>query len=137
MELMFRMSALLAIGIATGCGTSTTTTSDIATTDAIKAPPDLPSNVGEAPANDTGDVEPTPTNDAIVTANQPATEPAAPQPENGPPAAEREPNAAPGLAVGKAAPNFTLKDQSGQAQSLESMLMQGPVALVFYRSADW
>lgn len=43
----------------------------------------------------------------------------------------------PGLAVGERAPSFTLPDQSGRPVSLESLLANGPVALVFSRSADW
>ena len=43
----------------------------------------------------------------------------------------------PGLAVGQAAPAFSLADQSGQDVSLEALLKAGPVALVFHRSADW
>ncbi len=42
-----------------------------------------------------------------------------------------------GLAVGQSAPSFTLKDQNGAEVSLASLLGKGPVALVFYRSADW
>ena len=42
-----------------------------------------------------------------------------------------------GLAVGQKAPAFTLNDQDGRDVSLESLLKKGPVALVFYRSADW
>ena len=42
-----------------------------------------------------------------------------------------------GLAVGQKAPAFTLKDQNDRDVSLESLLKRGPVALVFYRSADW
>jgi cytochrome oxidase Cu insertion factor (SCO1/SenC/PrrC family) len=42
-----------------------------------------------------------------------------------------------GLAIGSKAPEFTLKDQNGQDQSLQTMLKKGPVALVFHRSADW
>jgi hypothetical protein len=42
-----------------------------------------------------------------------------------------------GLAVGEKAPDWTLKDQYSQNQSLNSLLKKGPVALVFYRSADW
>ena len=55
------------------------------------------------------------------------------------PASAAEP-AAPektGLAIGQKAPAFTLKDQRGRDVSLESLLKKGPVALVFYRSADW
>lgn len=42
-----------------------------------------------------------------------------------------------GLAVGLQAPSFTLKDQNSAEVSLNSLLKKGPVALVFYRSADW
>ena len=42
-----------------------------------------------------------------------------------------------GLAAGEKAPTFTLKDPNGQEVALESLLKKGPVALVFYRSADW
>lgn len=42
-----------------------------------------------------------------------------------------------GLKVGEHAPGFTLKDQSGAERSLDDLLKNGPVALVFYRSADW
>ena len=42
-----------------------------------------------------------------------------------------------GLSVGQKAPTFTLKDQNDRNVSLESLLKKGPVALVFYRSADW
>lgn len=43
----------------------------------------------------------------------------------------------PGLAVGAKAPDFTLKDAAGADVSLKSLTQSGPVALVFYRSADW
>jgi peroxiredoxin len=42
-----------------------------------------------------------------------------------------------GLHIGARAPAFTLKDQNGKEVSLEALLKKGPVALVFYRSADW
>jgi cytochrome oxidase Cu insertion factor (SCO1/SenC/PrrC family) len=42
-----------------------------------------------------------------------------------------------GLAVGKTAPLFRLKDQKNRDISFESLLKKGPVALVFFRSADW
>ncbi len=44
---------------------------------------------------------------------------------------------APGLAVGAKAPVFTLKNAAGADVSLMSLTQSGPVALVFYRSADW
>ena len=42
-----------------------------------------------------------------------------------------------GLDVGQKAPAFTLKDQNDREVALDSLLKKGPVALVFYRSADW
>src|ERR1051325_9420259 len=42
-----------------------------------------------------------------------------------------------GLEIGERAPAFTLKDQDGKEVSLGALLKNGPVALVFYRSADW
>ncbi len=41
------------------------------------------------------------------------------------------------IAVGEPAPKFELKDQEGKPQSLDELLKNGPVALVFYRSASW
>lgn len=43
----------------------------------------------------------------------------------------------PGLAVGAKAPSVSLKDQNGVERKLSDLLSKGPVALVFYRSADW
>lgn len=42
-----------------------------------------------------------------------------------------------GLDIGKKAPAFTLNDQNAREISLASLLKKGPVAVVFYRSADW
>jgi cytochrome oxidase Cu insertion factor (SCO1/SenC/PrrC family) len=42
-----------------------------------------------------------------------------------------------GLAVGQKAPDFTLKDQNDRDVSLASLVQKGPVAVVFFRSADW
>jgi cytochrome oxidase Cu insertion factor (SCO1/SenC/PrrC family) len=42
-----------------------------------------------------------------------------------------------GVAIGQAAPDFTLKDQNDRNVSLAALLKKGPVALVFFRSADW
>ena len=44
--------------------------------------------------------------------------------------------AAPGLAVGERAPDFTLPDASGHAVTLSERLASGPVVLSFYRG-DW
>lgn len=41
------------------------------------------------------------------------------------------------IAVGQAAPKFELKNQAGDATSLAALVKKKPVALVFYRSADW
>ncbi len=43
----------------------------------------------------------------------------------------------PGIAVGAKAPDFTLLDQTGAEVSLAEQLAKGPLAIVFYRSADW
>ncbi len=42
-----------------------------------------------------------------------------------------------GLAAGQQAPAFSLEDQSGETQSLNALLADGPVTIVFFRSADW
>ena len=42
-----------------------------------------------------------------------------------------------GLAVGAKAPEFALQAADGKQVKLADLLKQGPVALVFYRSADW
>lgn len=51
--------------------------------------------------------------------------------------AEPAPSEKNGVAVGQKAPDFTLKDQSARDVSLAALLKKGPVALVFFRSADW
>jgi peroxiredoxin len=43
----------------------------------------------------------------------------------------------PGLKVGAAAPDFTLGSSAGGTLTLKTVLAEGPVALVFVRSADW
>lgn len=42
-----------------------------------------------------------------------------------------------GVTVGQKAPDFTLKDQNGHDVSLAALLKKSPVALVFFRSAEW
>jgi hypothetical protein len=42
-----------------------------------------------------------------------------------------------GLAVGKTAPVFSLRDQSGQVQTLDSLKGKNGTVLLFFRSADW
>jgi peroxiredoxin len=41
------------------------------------------------------------------------------------------------IAVGARAPSFVLKDQNDREFSLEAMVKQGPVAVVFIRSIEW
>ena len=53
------------------------------------------------------------------------------------PALKEAPAEMTGLAVGQKAPEFTLKSQDGTDRELSDFLKKGPVALVFYRSADW
>lgn len=43
----------------------------------------------------------------------------------------------PGLPVGASAPDFTLESSAGGSLTLKTTLADGPVALVFVRSADW
>lgn len=43
----------------------------------------------------------------------------------------------PGVKVGEPAPRFSLLDQDRTERSLGDWLGKGPVAIVFYRSADW
>lgn len=45
--------------------------------------------------------------------------------------------ALPGLKIGEQAAAFTLKNFVGADVALGDLLKKGPVALVFYRSADW
>ena len=42
-----------------------------------------------------------------------------------------------GLAVGQKAPPFSLKDQFGQVQTLDSLKGKNGTVLLFFRSADW
>jgi AhpC/TSA family len=51
--------------------------------------------------------------------------------------ADPAPDEKTGLKVGEKAPEFKLKDQAGEERTLSTMLKDGPVALVFYRSASW
>ena len=52
-------------------------------------------------------------------------------------AANPAPEEKTGLSVGEKAPEFKLKDQTGEERSLTDLLKGGNVALVFYRSASW
>jgi cytochrome oxidase Cu insertion factor (SCO1/SenC/PrrC family) len=52
-------------------------------------------------------------------------------------AADKPPEEKTGLKVGEKAPAFKVKDQFGKERTLEELLRQGKVALVFYRSAEW
>lgn len=42
-----------------------------------------------------------------------------------------------GLKVGEDAPAFVLKNQDGELVQFEELLKKSPVAVVFFRSADW
>ena len=42
-----------------------------------------------------------------------------------------------GPQVGEHVPDFSLKDQNGQARTLQSIMGPKGAMLVFYRSADW
>ncbi len=42
-----------------------------------------------------------------------------------------------GLEVGQKAPDFSLKDEFGNAQTLESLKGKNGTVLLFFRSADW
>jgi hypothetical protein len=42
-----------------------------------------------------------------------------------------------GLAVGQKAPAFSLRDQSGQLQTLDTLKGANGTVLLFFRSADW
>ena len=53
------------------------------------------------------------------------------------PAADLAPAEKTGIKVGEKAPEFKLKDQAGEDRTLSALLKDGPVALVFYRSASW
>lgn len=46
-------------------------------------------------------------------------------------------NKSPGLQVGEKAPDFTLLDQDNQKVQMSALLKNGPVAIVFHRSAQW
>ena len=39
--------------------------------------------------------------------------------------------------IGSKAPPFTLHDQNGKQRSLDDLLKDGNIALVFHRSASW
>ena len=52
-------------------------------------------------------------------------------------AADPAPDEKTGIKVGEKAPEFKLKDQSGEERALSALLKDGPVAVVFYRSASW
>lgn len=42
-----------------------------------------------------------------------------------------------GLAVGEKAPNFSIRDQFGRVQTLDSLKGKNGTVLLFFRSADW
>ncbi len=72
-----------------------------------------------------------PTSDPSASASEPAAK--SPSAE----ALASLPHEGPGKAAGEPALPFTLQDQHGKARSLDEFLGHGPVAVVFFRSADW
>lgn len=44
---------------------------------------------------------------------------------------------APGPKIGTTAPEFALRDQHDEEQKLSQLIKNGPVAVVFHRSAQW
>lgn len=92
-------------------------------------------SMGTGTPSTTDRPSPAPAADAPANAEAPA------EPAGDPDRRSAEPNAlphqGPGLAVGQRALPFSLKDQAGQVHRLDQWLGQGPVALVFFRSADW
>lgn len=47
------------------------------------------------------------------------------------------PGIAPGIAIGETLPAIELSKQDGTEVSIQELAKQGPVAMVFYRSASW
>lgn len=43
----------------------------------------------------------------------------------------------PGVKIGEKAPDFELMNQQGKKTKLSEILKEGPVAVVFHRSANW
>jgi cytochrome oxidase Cu insertion factor (SCO1/SenC/PrrC family) len=43
----------------------------------------------------------------------------------------------PGPKVGSKVKDFVVKDSKGKERKLSKLLKKGPVAIVFFRSADW
>ena len=54
-----------------------------------------------------------------------------------PKTADSAPPGKTGLGIGHSAPDWKLSDQNGKKHTLQSLIQKGPVALVFYRSANW
>lgn len=50
---------------------------------------------------------------------------------------ERAPDEMTGIKVGEKAPDFTLKNFDGTEHALSDLLKEAPVAIVFFRSANW
>jgi cytochrome oxidase Cu insertion factor (SCO1/SenC/PrrC family) len=64
-----------------------------------------------------------------------AAKPGPTAPTGGP--AGKLPDDKAGVAVGKQASKFKLKDQKGEERSLDDLRKKGKVAVVFFRSASW
>ena len=50
---------------------------------------------------------------------------------------ERAPDEMTGIKVGEKAPDFTLKNFDGTEHALSDLVKEAPVALIFFRSANW
>lgn len=51
--------------------------------------------------------------------------------------AKEEADKTPGVKIGEKAPDFELLNHLGKKTKLAEIVKQGPVAIVFHRSADW
>lgn len=50
---------------------------------------------------------------------------------------EPAPDEMTGVKIGETAPDFTLQGHDGKSYTLSELVKEGPVAVVFYRSAHW
>jgi cytochrome oxidase Cu insertion factor (SCO1/SenC/PrrC family) len=50
---------------------------------------------------------------------------------------EPAPDEMTGVKIGETAPDFTLEGHDGRQYTLSEMVKNGPVAVMFYRSAHW
>ena len=116
----------IALILLTGCGGEESATPVVS-----PAPPAPATQPAKQPA------EQPPAKQPPAPATQPAKQPAEQPPAKQPAAKKPAADSTPGVAVGAEAPKFELPDQLGKPRSLAGLLAERPVALVFYRSADW